>query len=66
MMLADEFCSNDFRDIKEALIMQNIINIFSVLQIVSPCFPGLFIFSLLFLEPQPHVANARFVRTFGG
>ena len=52
MMPADEPCPNNFRDVKEALVMQDCVNVFPVLLaklLISPKFPGLLVFLQEFL-----------------
>ena len=51
-MLAGEFYLNDFRDVKEALIVQNFFNIFLIVfaQLFRSDLPSLFVFFLEFLK----------------
>ena len=63
-MSANKLCPDDFRDIREALVMQDPIDI--VPAFCMPClgFLGLFIFSLQLLQPQFYATNASLIRSF--
>ena len=63
-MPADELCPDNFRDIKEALIVQNSFNIVPTYWMFGPSFPSLFIFVLQFLQPQSHATNNGYMMTF--
>ena len=66
-MPVDKLCSNNFRDVEEALVMQDSVNIFSALLaelLISPGFSGLLVFLLEFLQPQSHTTNVGNIKTF--
>ena len=66
-MPADELCSDDFRDVGEALVMQHTINILPVFgQLPRPKLASVFVSVLQLLQPQSHVTDADSKRTFGG
>ena len=67
-MPADELCPDDFRDIREALVVQDSVNVFPALLVellIGLNYLGLVIFILKFLHPQAYTVNASFLRTFG-
>ena len=65
-MLAHEFCLDNFRDIKKALVMQHIVNIFLAILDQLFCFEflRLFVFTMQFLEFQSHAANINLIKAF--
>ena len=46
MMPANKLCPDDFRDVREALVMQYAINIISAFWVFRPGLPGLLVFDL--------------------
>ena len=68
MMLADEFCLDNFQDIKKALVMQYVVDVLPIIfdQLFRFKFPRLFVFALQFFESQSHSANAGLIRAFEG
>ena len=65
-MPTDEFCSDDFWDVREALVVQDIFDILPVgiAWLLSSNFPSLVVLILEFLQPQPHWADASLVGSF--
>ena len=65
-MLVDELCSDDFRDIRKVLVVQDVINVFPVLfiQLFRSEFLSLRIFFLEFLQPQFYATNTGSIKTF--
>ena len=69
MMPADELCLDNFWDVGEALVVQNLVNVFPALLaklLISLELPGLLVFILEFLQPQSHATNASFIRILRG
>ena len=65
-MPADKLCLDDFRDVKEALIMQHVINILPVLdQLFYPKRASMFVLLLQLLQLQSHATNTGSIKTFG-
>ena len=64
-MLADKLCPNDFRNVQEALIVQDIFDILlvSIIWLLSSNLPSLVIFILEFLQLQLHQADAGLVES---
>ena len=56
-MPTDEFCSDNFWDVKEALVVQNAVDIIPTFWIFCPSLPSLLVFSLQFVKSQSHAAN---------
>ena len=67
-MLADEFCLDDFWDVKSALVMQYAVDVLPAVlnQLFCSKFLRLFVPVLQFLESQSHAANADLIKAFGG
>ena len=65
-MPTNELYLDNFRDVKEALVMQHIVNILPVVfdQLFRPKFTSVFVFVLQPLQPQSHAPNTGCIRTF--
>ena len=65
-MPTDELWSNDFWDVQEALVVQNIFDILPVgiAWLLCSNLPSLVVLILEFLQLQPHWANAGLVGSF--
>ena len=63
-MPADELCSDDFRDFKKILVVQDLINVFSDFWVSWFGFLGLLIFGLQFLQLQSHATDAGCIKIF--
>ena len=59
MIPIDELCSNNFRDIEEALVVQHAVDILPVVldQLFRPKLASVFIFVLQLLQPQAYTAK---------
>ena len=67
MMPADELCPDDFRDVKEALVVQHVVNVLPVLgQLPRPKVASVFVSVLQLLQSQSHAPDTDSIRTFGG
>ena len=66
VMPANKLYPDDFRDIREALIMQHAINVVPVgtAWLLSSNLPSLVVLILEFLQPQLHQADAGLVKFF--
>ena len=64
-MPANELCLNNFRDIREGLVVQYIINILPVLTQLF-CFElaSMFVFVLQLLQPQFYATDTSSIKTF--
>ena len=63
-MPTDELYSDDFQDIREALVMQHAINVLPVLdQLFCPKLASMFVFALQLLQPQFQASNASSIKT---
>ena len=57
MMPANKLYSDDFRDVREALMVQHAVDVVPAFWVFRCSLPGLFIFSLQLLQPQSHTPN---------
>ena len=67
MLPADKFCLDNFGDVKEALVVQHAVNVFSALLaklLISLKFSSLLIFILKFFQPQSYALDN--IRSFLG
>ena len=67
MMSAKKLCPDNFWDVKEALVVQNLINIFPPLLaklLIGSEFANVFVFILQLLQLHTHIVNAGYIKFF--
>ena len=57
VMPTNKFCSDDFRDVEKALVVQHAIDVVLAFRVFRPGLPGLLVFGLQLLQPQSHALN---------